>query len=50
MFSTHLLSSPGNQGIIQNADKTAKRKEALAKAKREAYKRFLEEEKKERND
>ena len=45
MFKTHLLSSPENQEIIRNADKISKRKEELAKAKSEEYKRFLEEEK-----
>ena len=44
------LSSPENQEIIRNADKISKRKEELAKAKSEAYKRFLEEEKKKRKN
>ena len=50
MFKTHLLSSPENQEIIRNTDKISKRKEELAKAKSEAYKRFLEEEKQKRKN
>ena len=50
VFSTYLLPCPENQEIIQNADKTAKRKEALAKAKSEAYKRFLGEEKEKKKE
>ena len=46
----HLLSSPENQEIIKNADKVSKRKEELAEAKRQAYKRFLEEENKKRKN
>ena len=41
----HLLSSPENQKIIRNADKVSKRKEELAKAKSEVFKRFLQKEK-----
>ena len=43
VFTSHLLSSPKNQEIIRNADRVAKRKKELAKAKSEAYKRFLQE-------
>ena len=45
VFKMHLLSSPENQEIMRNVDKISKRKEELTKAKSEAYKRFLEEEK-----
>ena len=49
VFTFHYLPSSENQEIIRKAEKTAKRKE-LAKAKTEAYKRFLEEEKQKKKD
>ena len=45
VFESHLLSSPENQKIIHDADRTAQWKEELAEAKSAAYKRILEEEK-----
>ena len=45
VFESHLLSSPENQKIICDADRTAQWKEELAEVKSAAYKRLLEEEK-----
>ena len=42
VFTSHYLSSPKNQEIIRNADKVTKRKEELAKAKNEAYRKILQ--------
>ena len=39
-----MLTSDENQAIIRKSDQDARRKEKLAEAKAEAYKRFLEEE------
>ena len=44
-FQTHLLTSDENQEIIRKSDREARHKEALAEAKVQAYKCFLEEEK-----
>ena len=45
VFESHLLSSPENQKIIRDVDRTAQWKEEMAEAKSAAYKGFLEEEK-----
>ena len=50
VFTSHYLSSPENKEIIRKADRTAKRKEELAKAKAEAYEMFLKEEKQKKKD
>ena len=44
-FQTHLLTSDENHEIIRKSDREARQKEALAEAKAQAYKHFLEEEK-----
>ena len=45
MFTTHFLSSPENQAKIRAAHEASQRKEALAKARQEALKKVLAEEK-----
>ena len=44
-FTTHFLSSPENQAKIRAAHEASQRKEALAKARQEAFKKVLAEEK-----
>ena len=45
MFTTHFLSSPENQAKIRAAHEASQCKEALAKARQEALKKVLAEEK-----
>ena len=45
IFQTHLLTSDENQEIIRKSDVESCHKEKLAEAKAEAYKKFLENEK-----
>ena len=45
MFTTHFLSSPENQAKIRAAHEASQHKEALAKARQEAFKKVLAEEK-----
>ena len=50
MFQTHLLTSDENQEIIHKSDVESCRKEKLAEAKAEAYKKFLENEKEKKKE
>ena len=50
MFQTHLLTRDENQEIIRKSDVESRRKEKLAEAKAEAYKRFLENEKEKKKE